>query len=293
MQRSLGFSFVLFVLILAFVVSNSGCAGVTAASKASTVKVSAAISVSITPANVSIQAGGTQQFTATVTGLANTSVTWSATAGSISNSGLYTAPTAAGSYTVTATSAADASESASATVTVTSSAVPIAVSISPALVSLAAGGTQQFAVTVTGTGNSSVTWSASGGTISSAGLYTAPATAGTYSVTATSVADSSKSASAAVTVSASAPAISVSVSPSSASVQAGSTQQFAATVTWDNQYGCDLVGFRRHHFFERSLHSFRGSRNVFDYRDQRSGHNEVRNRDDYGYCGATVGIGID
>jgi hypothetical protein len=46
-----------------------------------------------------------------------------------------------------------------------------------------------------------VTWSARGGTISSTGLYTAPSTTGTYTVTATSVADSTKSGSATASVS--------------------------------------------------------------------------------------------
>jgi hypothetical protein len=60
---------------------------------------------------------------------------------------------------------------------------------------------QQFSASVTGTSNTGVTWSASGGgTISSTGLYTAGSSAGSYIVTATSVADSSKSAQAKVTV---------------------------------------------------------------------------------------------
>ena len=94
MLRSLGLTFVLFVLVLAFVVTNTGCAGVTAASKASTVTASAAISVSVTPSTVSIQTGGTQQFTATVTGLSEYSCDMVCHGGSVSNTGLYTAPTA-------------------------------------------------------------------------------------------------------------------------------------------------------------------------------------------------------
>ena len=84
----------------------------------------------------------------------------------------------------------------------TVSVAPIAVSISPASVSLITSGTQQFTVTVTGTTNTAVTWTASGGTVSSSGFYTAPGTAGAYTVTATSVADTTKSSSAAVTVTA-------------------------------------------------------------------------------------------
>ena len=45
-----------------------------------------------------------------------------------------------------------------------------------------------------------MSWKASGGTVSSTGLYTAPSTTGTFTVTATSMADSTKSASATATV---------------------------------------------------------------------------------------------
>ncbi len=309
--------------------------------------------ISISPSSATVPTGGMQQFTATVAGTTNTAVTWSASAGTITTSGLYTAPNTAGTYTVTATSAADPTKSASATVTVSAASVcttgtttwtgyaletsetasftasfdvtpqasatdadialsqnvpaaytdlaaivrfnsfgnidvrngsayssmytqpyaagvtyhiemvvnvaahtytvyvtppggtqaqlannyafrseqasasslnywttyedgsgtgplqvcnvsiaaaPTAVSISPSSASLTAGGTQQFTATVAGTTNTGVTWSASAGTITTSGLYTAPNTAGTYTVTATSAADPTKSASASVSV---------------------------------------------------------------------------------------------
>jgi hypothetical protein len=63
---------------------------------------------------------------------------------------------------------------------------------------------QQFTATVIGTNNQGVTWSvdnvnggdATVGTISAAGLYTPPSTAGSHAIKATSVADTTKSASA-------------------------------------------------------------------------------------------------
>jgi hypothetical protein len=76
----------------------------------------------------------------------------------------------------------------------------VAVSVAPNPVSVAAGGAQQFSATVTGTSNTSVIWSASGGTISPTGMYGAGSNAGSYQVIATSVADSSKSAQATVAV---------------------------------------------------------------------------------------------
>jgi hypothetical protein len=77
----------------------------------------------------------------------------------------------------------------------------VVVTISPTTASLAAAATQQFVATVTGTSNTGVSWSASGGTITSAGLYTAPAVGGGYAIRATSAADPAASATAIVNVS--------------------------------------------------------------------------------------------
>jgi len=69
----------------------------------------------------------------------------------------------------------------------------ILVTLSPVMASLAPGATQQFAASVTGTTNQDVSWSATGGTITPAGLYTAPASGGGYTVRATSAADATAS----------------------------------------------------------------------------------------------------
>ena len=97
--------------------------------------------------------------------------------------------------------------------------------------------TLTFTATVTGTTNTTVTWSVSGGasngTISSAGVYTAPATVpnpAKVTVIATSQADPTKSGSATVTVVSSATGIVVSVQPVTASVSDFRTQQFTAAV---------------------------------------------------------------
>ena len=157
------------------------------------------IAVAISPQSVTLAEGGTQTFMATVTGTASTAVKWSATGGTINSSGSYIAPTTAGTYTVTATSNANTAVSASATVTVT--APVITVTISPMTASLAAGSTQQFTATVTGTVNQGVQWSEVGnGSVSQSGLYTAPATSETDTVTVKSVASPTASASASVTV---------------------------------------------------------------------------------------------
>ncbi|HET9406069.1 MAG TPA: Ig-like domain-containing protein [Candidatus Sulfotelmatobacter sp.] len=97
---------------------------------------------------------------------------------------------------------------------------PINVSITPGSPSVSVGASQQFSAMVTGTSNTTVNWSvaeANGGTIDSAGKYTAPMKAGSFHVIATSQADSSKSASAGVSVTAPAPVFST--NPPTASAQ--------------------------------------------------------------------------
>jgi Bacterial Ig-like domain (group 2) len=105
------------VLALTGTLGLFGC-GVSSGSSAAN-SGSSTIAVSISPSSASVTTGGTQQFTAKVTGTSNTGVTWSASGGTISAAGLYTAGSAAGSFMVTVTSAADSSKSAQAKVTIT------------------------------------------------------------------------------------------------------------------------------------------------------------------------------
>jgi hypothetical protein len=167
------------------------------------------VSVVVSPSSASLVSTGTQQFIATVSGSTNTNVTWSLNplVGQISTAGLYTAPTKVSSaqmVSVTATSQQDSSKSANATITLTPPPTPVSVVVSPGSASLVLSGTQQFVATVNGSTNTNVTWSLNPlmGQISTAGLYTAPATvsvAQMVSVTATSQ-HASKSASATITL---------------------------------------------------------------------------------------------
>jgi len=108
--------------------------------------------------------------------------------------------------------------------------VQVSISVSPSTASLQTSGQQQFTAYVSGTNNTAVTWSGSGGTVTTNGLYTAPSTTGTYAVTATSVADSTKSASATVNVS-QPQSVVVSISPTMVAMPQKWQQQFAATVS--------------------------------------------------------------
>lgn len=76
------------------------------------------LSISLSPATATVKAGKQQKFTATVTGSNLVGVSWTASGGTIDASGLYTAPSTPGAYTVTATSQTDPSKSATANVTV-------------------------------------------------------------------------------------------------------------------------------------------------------------------------------
>jgi Fe-S cluster assembly iron-binding protein IscA len=211
------------------------------------VTITQAISVSVAPAAVEMAIGGSQQFTATVTGTSNTNVSWSlsgsgctgASCGTISPNGLYFAPAAVpnpAQVLVTATSAADSTAAGTATVTV----VPlIIVKLSPTTATVTVGGQRQFTASVSGTTNTGIAWTVSGsgcsgascGVVSSTGLYTAPATVpvpAQVTIKAASVVDSISYRTATVTI---IPPVVVKISPTSAKIVAGHDQQFGATVT--------------------------------------------------------------
>ena len=124
----------------------------------------------VSPATATVGLGATLQFSA------SNVTAWSALAGVITSSGLYTAPattTSSGTDTVTATGPGG---KGAAKVTL----VPRLV-ISPATATVTLGGTQQFTAT------NVTSWSAAAGSITSSGLYTAPASmtaSGTDTVTA-------------------------------------------------------------------------------------------------------------
>lgn len=195
-----------------------------------------AVAVLVAPAQVEAAPGGQVAFAATVTGTANTAVSWGVQetgGGTVNATGLYTAPSSAGTFHVTATSSADPSKQGSATVTVTAPQPIVAVTVSPASGSVNACRTLQFTATVTGSTNTAVAWSvqegAAGGTVTAGGLYTAPTGPGTYHVVATSAADPAKSFVATVTVTEA--VLSVAVTPQTVSLPPGGTAQLTATVT--------------------------------------------------------------
>jgi uncharacterized protein (DUF1800 family) len=219
------------------------------------------VTVTVSPATVSVRAGATKQFSVYVANSTTQAVTWTASRGTISSTGKFTAPaTVPSPNTATVTATTPDGKTGTATITllnpqptisgVSPSSVtsklpftfvvigtgylpsskatlagaaiactvdsatqltcrgtttaaagsaplvisnpdpgaisssprsitvlpPVAVSVSPDPVSLRVGTTKQFSASVQNTTNHAVTWTASAGTISATGLYTAPAT---------------------------------------------------------------------------------------------------------------------
>jgi uncharacterized protein YjdB len=194
------------------------------------------VDVVINPKTTALPVGGVRQFYSY--GLKNTGdsvgipVIYSATGGSISSGGAYTAGPTPGSYRVIA---AKSGSSLADTATVTVSVVPVAsVTVIPASATILTGNTQQLAaVTRDAAGNTLtgrvVTWSSSStavATVNAAGLLTAN-TVGSATITATSEGQSGTSA---ITVT-SVPVAAVAVAPATANLQVGATVQLTATLT--------------------------------------------------------------
>ena len=210
--------------------------------------------VTVTPTAATVEAGGTQQFTAKVTGTGdyNENVTWTVSGKksddtTISEDGVLTVATdeTATTLTVTATAVGNSGKSATATVTVTQPATITGVTVEPDTATVEAGKTQEFSAKVEGTGDVSqdVTWTVEGKnststTISATGLLTVAAdeTAATFIVKATAKGDGITYGTATVTVTRPATITGVTVTPTTATVEAGKTQQFTATVTGTGDY---------------------------------------------------------
>ena len=120
LRKHLWFSRMVFALSLGLLFLPTGCANPSTSSPSAPSAVSAAIN----PSTATVPEGGSLTFLASFSGVATTTVTWSVqegtTGGSITSSGVYTAPNTLGTYHVVATSAADATMTASAVVTIVS-----------------------------------------------------------------------------------------------------------------------------------------------------------------------------
>jgi hypothetical protein len=162
------------------------------------------VKVNVSPTGATLLSSQTQQFTASVSGTADTAVTWSATTGSVSSTGLYTAPTVRTqtNVVVTATSVADSSKSAGASVTVDpQNQQSLQITNSGTLPQAQQGGTYSDTFAASG-GTTPYSWSVSAGTpppgvaLNSNGNFAGmPSTTGTFSFTVVVTDASNKTAS--------------------------------------------------------------------------------------------------
>jgi Bacterial Ig-like domain (group 2) len=204
------------------------------------------VSITVTPATMTVAPNGTQQFTATgkyadgSTQNITSSVTWSASLGAtITTGGLATGVTPNTTSTIMA---AQGNISGTATLTITNPLVSIAVT--PPTASIAQQTTQQFVATGTYADQStqiltaSVTWNSSNPTIATIsnsqgmqGLATSLTTAGTTMITATMGTVTSPAATLTVT---SAILVSIAVTPPNPQIVYQTQQPFVATGTYSD-----------------------------------------------------------
>ncbi len=199
-------------------------------------------SIAVTPANPTIAAGATQQFTATgtysdgSTGNITATVTWASATTSVATiaSGGLATGVAKGSSNITASLSGITSPAALLTVT----KVLQSIAVTPANPTIAAGATQQFTATGTysdgSTGNitATVTWASANtsvATIASGGLATGVAK-GSSNITASLSGITSPAAVLMVTK----VLQSIAVTPANPTIAAGTTQQFTATGTYSD-----------------------------------------------------------
>jgi hypothetical protein len=133
---------------------QAGCAHISGSHSSPIPPSSGSIQVSVTPNPANVRAGSSQQFVIEVTGTSNTAVTWfvnnaaggSSTTGTISSSGMYTAPASLpnpNTIAIQATSSADSSASGSSSVTLLNP-TPVLTAISPTSINV---GTLSLTVT--------------------------------------------------------------------------------------------------------------------------------------------------
>ena len=183
-----------------------------------------------------LPAGGSYQFYAQAESTIDQRVRWGIEGdpelGTISESGLYVAPTrirTPATVVIRATSEADTTKIGQTSLTIP----PIVVRAEPRQAQVLAGANLQLKSEVQNSVNTAATWRIEGadnGTVTASGLYTAPvgvATPRTVTVTAVSVADPTKTAAVTVAI----PDVQIALSPNSVELRPGESHKFQARVS--------------------------------------------------------------
>ena len=207
------------------------------------------VSVAVTPANASVVAGKTQQYTATGTYTDNSTqdltgtVSWTSSKTAVATvaAGGIATGIASGSASITATSG---SISGSTTLTVLPPAL-VSIAITPSNPSLVKGTTQALKATGTFTdGNSqdlttSVTWNAANSSVATVSVQ---GVASAASVGSTNVTATSGTIAGTTTVTVTPPAlVSIAVTPATPTIPLGTTHRFTATGTFTDGSTQDLT----------------------------------------------------
>ncbi|MFM7243875.1 MAG: fibronectin type III domain-containing protein [Planctomycetaceae bacterium] len=240
--------------ILTATITDTG--GLTVTSAVNVTVAQTLTSIDVTPTTATIPASTTQQFAAVArdqfgAALATQpTLTWSATGGgTVSTGGLFTAPATAATTTVKAASGAvSRTATVSTIVTVTTPTVVTPAAASPATVAgttaslsvLGAddGGEAALTYAWSSTGPAAVVFSASGTNAAKSTVATF-SRAGTYALIATIRDGDGRTTTSTVVVAVSQTATAVTLTPGTATLPAGATQQFTATVT--DQFGNALA----------------------------------------------------
>ena len=173
--------------LLGLILVTAGCGSGSASQPAASTPTSNSALPTVSPANAVVSPGATLQFTASFSNTAATSIVWSASSGTISSSGLFTAPNVSSTAAVSVTAASAANPSKSTTVPVTvQNAAPLAIETSSLAVAIV--GSPLSATLEASGGKPPYKWAlASGGlpadlTLSSAGALTGTSSqSGTFS----------------------------------------------------------------------------------------------------------------
>jgi hypothetical protein len=200
------------------------------------------VAISTPPANQSVVAGQTANFSVIATGTGTLSYQWAKNGAAISGAtaASYTTPATATSdngaqFTVVVTDTTGSVTSNAATLTVTAAPVAPSITTQPANQTVTLGQTATFSVTATGTATLTYQWKKNGTAISgaTAAAYTTPATAATdngalFTVTVTNNTGNVTSSAATLTVNL---PPTITTQPANQTVTAGQTATFSVTAS--------------------------------------------------------------